>query len=171
MAPLETYSELPEPLWNKRLAVEYRLMQERDPPLFDIVDGDLTHYTGVIVGSGYYEGGYFKVEIKIPRAYPYVPPNVIWHTRVWHPNFTDEVPARICESIFKDDWRPGLYLVNIVEALQNLLANPNPDDPLNSIAAYEMKYRPDVFFNRVRYYIQLYATPEKVFEKKLKWRM
>jgi hypothetical protein len=26
---------------------------------------------------------------------------VVWHTRIWHPNFTDESPARICEIFIK----------------------------------------------------------------------
>ncbi|MFH7836253.1 MAG: hypothetical protein QXL51_06630, partial [Candidatus Aenigmatarchaeota archaeon] len=59
-------AELPELMWEKRLALEYKLMRENEP-LFDIVDNDLTHYMGVIVGSGIYENGYFRVEIFVPR--------------------------------------------------------------------------------------------------------
>ena len=157
-------AELPEPLWYKRLAIEYKLIHEHEP-LFDIVEGDLTHYEGVLIGSGLYEGGYFRVEIILSRSFPFVPPKVIWWTRIWHPNFTDEVPARICESIFKDDWKPPLHLITVIGALRNLLNNPNPDDPLNTIAAMEMKFRPDIFKARVRQYIELYARPEKSFNK------
>ena len=157
-------TELPEPLWNRRLALEYKLMRENEPT-FDIVNNMLTHYRGVIIGEGLYEGGFFKVEIIVPRTFPYTPPNVIWWTRIWHPNFTDEVPARICESIFKNDWSPSLHLFTVVEALRNLLNNPNPDDPLNTFAAAEMKYRPDIFEARVRRYIELYARPELAFQE------
>jgi len=157
-------TQLPEALWSRRLALEYKLMRENEPT-FDIVDDQLTHYRGVIIGEGLYEGGFFKVEIIVPRTFPYTPPDVIWWTRIWHPNFTDEVPARICESIFKNDWSPSLHLFSIVEALRNLLNNPNPDDPLNTFAAAEMKYRPDIFEARVRAYIELYARPEYAFQE------
>lgn len=157
-------AELPELLWHKRLALEYKLVHEHEP-LFDIVAGDLTHYKGVLVGSGIYEGGYFKVEILIPRSFPYVPPDVIWWTRIWHPNFTDEVPARICESILKEDWSPSLHVITVIETLRNLLNNPNPDDPLNTIAAMEMKFRPDIFAARVRQYIEMFARPEQALMK------
>ena len=59
----------------------------------------------------------------------------------------------------------SLHLFSIVEALRNLLNNPNPDDPLNTFAAAEMKYRPDMFEARVRRYIELYARPELAFQE------
>ncbi len=156
------YAELPETLWYKRLALEYALMQENEPT-FNPVEGDLTHYEGVIVGSDLYEGGYFRVEIILPRSYPYFPPEVLWHTRIWHPNFSDTVPARVCESTFKEHWSPSLRLVAVIESLRNLLNNPNPDDPLNPVAAFEYKNRPDLFIARVRQFIDEYASPEQAF--------
>jgi len=160
------YVELPEKAWERRLGLEYQLMQEHEPN-FDIVDGDLTHYKGVIIGTGYYEGGFYKVEIYLPRSFPYDPPEVIWHTRIWHPNFSDESPARICDEIFKDKWSPSVHVFTVVEALRSLLNEPNPEDPLNAIAAAEMKYRPDIFLSRVREYIRKYATPEQAFSEEL----
>lgn len=155
----EEVGMLPEARWEKRLAQEYQLIRNYEPT-FDAVEGDLTHYKGTIIGSGIYDGGIFVVELFLHRAFPYVPPQVIWHTRIWHPNFTDEVPARICESILNKDWYPNMHVVSVIEALKNLLANPNPDDPLNTYAAHELKTRPDWFVARVRQYIRAYATPE-----------
>lgn len=145
--------------WEKRLAQEYQLIRNYEPT-FDAVYGDLTHYKGTIIGTGIYEGGVFVVEIFLQRTFPFTPPQVVWHTRIWHPNFTDEVPARICESILNKDWYPNMHVVSVIEALKNLLANPNPDDPLNAWAAHEMKNWPDRFIARVRQYISIYATPE-----------
>lgn len=159
---METVSELPETMWEKRLALEYRLLREHEP-LFDIVDNDLTHFVGVVAGSGLYQDGYFRVEVTIPRAFPYTPPEIAWHTRIWHPNFSDDVPARICESLLKEDWQPRVHIFTILETLRSLLSDPNPDDPLNGVAAVEMKHRPDLFESHARYYITLYATPEQAF--------
>ncbi|MEM2083622.1 MAG: ubiquitin-conjugating enzyme family protein [Nitrososphaerota archaeon] len=155
-------AELPELMWEKRLALEYKLMRENEP-LFDIVDNDLTHYMGVIVGSGIYENGYFRVEIFVPRSFPFTPPEIIWHTRIWHPNFSDDQPARICESLLKADWSPSIHLFSIIETLRNLLNEPNPDDPLNSIAAMELKYNPDIFKAHVKQYILAFAKEEQAF--------
>ncbi len=155
---------LPEQLWFKRLALEYQLIRNYEPT-FDAVEGDLTHYRGVIVGTGYYEGGFFLVELFLDRTFPYTPPKVVWHTRIWHPNFTDEAPARICESILTKDWEPNTNVIAVIEALKNLLSNPNPDDPLNAWAAYEMKSSFNTFLARVRQYIELHASPEKVLRQ------
>jgi len=150
-------------MWHRRLGLEYALVQEHEQT-FNAVDGDLTHYEGVIVGTGLYESGCFRVEIFLPRSFPFHPPDVVWHTRIWHPNFSDEVPARVCESVFKDHWSPSLHIITVIESLRSLLNEPNPDDPLNAIAAMEMKMRPDIFGARVRDYIERYATPEQAFQ-------
>jgi ubiquitin-conjugating enzyme E2 R len=33
-----------------------------------------------------YQGGYFKASIKFPTNYPYAPPNLLFLSKVWHPN-------------------------------------------------------------------------------------
>jgi ubiquitin-protein ligase len=53
--------------------------------------------------------------------------------------------------------------VAVIESLRNLLNNPNPDDPLNPVAAFEYKNRPDLFTARVRQFIEEYASPEQAF--------
>ena len=152
-------SPLSEVMWERRLAQEYQLIRNYEPT-FDTVHDDLTHYLGVIYGTGIYDGGRFVVEIFLHRTFPFTPPEVVWHTRIWHPNFTDEVPARICESALSKDWKPNMHVVSVIESLKNLLASPNPDDPLNTIAAFEMKNYPDRFVARVRHYINLYASKD-----------
>ena len=161
----DVYVEFPQKKWEERLAIEYSLMQENEPT-FDIVDDKLYHYMGVIIGSGLYEDGYFKVEIILPRSFPYDPPEVIWHTRIWHPNFSDEVPAKVCDQIFKDKWSPSLHVITVIGALRSLLNEPNPDDPLNMQAAIEMKNNPEIFKARVREYIVKYARPEQAFDER-----
>lgn len=158
---MEEIGMLPESLWARRLAKEYALIRNYEPTFFP-VNNDLTHYKGTIIGSGYYEGGVYVVEIFLDRTFPFTPPRVVWHTRIWHPNFTDGdgEPPRVCESILNKDWYPNMHVVAIIEALKNLLANPNPNDPLNVHAAYEMKYYPDRFIARVRYYTRVFATME-----------
>jgi ubiquitin-conjugating enzyme (huntingtin interacting protein 2) len=53
---------------------------------------DLTHLTGTILGppDTPYQGGKFKVDIKIPLEYPFRPPVMQFTTRVWHPNISSQ---------------------------------------------------------------------------------
>ena len=69
----------------RRLAEEAKKIKESEPA-FEPVDGDLTHWKGTIMGGGVYKGGIFHVEIRIPREYPFEPPEVKFLTEIWHPN-------------------------------------------------------------------------------------
>ncbi|MEM2114404.1 MAG: ubiquitin-conjugating enzyme E2, partial [Candidatus Caldarchaeum sp.] len=73
------------------------------------------------------------------------------------------------ESIFKDHWSPSLRIVAVIESLRNLLTNPNPEDPLNPVAAFEYQNSPNLFYARVRQFVETYATPEQAFGKK-RWK-
>lgn len=97
-----------------------------------------------------YEGGYFVVDIvlgglsnKIYQApvanqhnaqvtadnqYPFVPPNMRFVTKVWHPNVSSANGA-ICLDILKDQWSPALTLKTALLSLQALLSSPEPADP------------------------------------------
>jgi ubiquitin-protein ligase len=153
---------LPAEQFFERLAVEFSMMMNEEPN-FHCPNDDLTRYRGVILGTGPYEGGFFKVEIVIPREFPYNPPKILWHTRVWHPNISSDNQARVCDSILNRDWTPSLHVFTIIETLRVLLAYPNPDDPLNQEAARQLKTEPIKFQNTVQRYLQEYATPEQAF--------
>ena len=80
-----------------------------------------------------YEGGVFELELFLPETYPMDPPKARFLTRIYHPNI-DRV-GRICLSILKGDWTPALNVRTTVISIQNLLAAPNPDDPLDNNVA------------------------------------
>ena len=42
-----------------------------------------------------YEGGVFKLEIRIPSKYPFEPPKMRFETKIWHPNISSQTGA-IC---------------------------------------------------------------------------
>jgi ubiquitin-protein ligase len=42
-----------------------------------------------------YEGGIFQINIIIPKQYPFEPPKMNFHTKIWHPNISSQTGA-IC---------------------------------------------------------------------------
>ncbi|MEJ1280819.1 ubiquitin-conjugating enzyme E2H [Cricetulus griseus] len=58
------------------------------------------------------------------------------------------------------------YLTNIFESfLPQLLAYPNPIDPLNGDAAAMYLHRPEEYKQKIKEYIQKYATEEALKEQ------
>lgn len=55
-------------------------------------DSDMTHIRGAFLGpqGTPYEGGVYKVDIKIPNEYPFKPPSMKFETRIWHPNISSQ---------------------------------------------------------------------------------
>ncbi|CAK0830021.1 unnamed protein product, partial [Prorocentrum cordatum] len=96
-----------------------------------------------------YAGGVFYLSMSFPEEYPMRPPTVLFLTRCFHPN-VDEQSGSICLNILKQEWSPLLTVFSTLLSISALLAEPEPEDPLNKEAAHLILADPARFFGAAR---------------------
>ena len=93
-----------------------------------------------------YFGGTFLIEVNFPDDYPFKAPEIIFSTKIYHPNINHE--GKICIAILKDGWAPSCTICKVMEDIKDMLITPNAQDPLvaeianqylNNREAYEKK--------------------------------
>jgi ubiquitin-conjugating enzyme E2 D/E len=91
-----------------------------------------------------YNGGIFDLNIFFPDDYPNIPPFVKFKSKMRHPNINKD--GIVCMDIFsKDKWIPSRTVKEIIISVCILLANPNPNDPLDCEMAYYYNFEPQKY--------------------------
>ncbi|VWU50323.1 ubiquitin-conjugating enzyme, putative [Hepatocystis sp. ex Piliocolobus tephrosceles] len=113
-----------------------------------------------------YEGGIWKVHVTLPDDYPFSSPSIGFINKLLHPN-VDEASGSVCLDVINQTWTPIYSLVNVFEVfLPQLLTYPNPSDPLNSDAASLLMKDKNIYEQKVKEYVKLYASKDLWEQKK-----
>ncbi len=99
------------------------------------VGDDLLHWNAMLMGPADtpYDGGVFNVDLVFPAEYPFKPPKVKFLTKIYHPNI--KKTGEICADLLNENWGPTLNTRYVLEALKQMLTEPNPDNALEPDAA------------------------------------
>ncbi|OAY70404.1 ubiquitin-conjugating enzyme E2-17 kDa-like [Ananas comosus] len=122
-----------DPLRVRRIRKEWKDLLI-DPPgscsAGPVTDDDLFIWQGCIIGpdNSPFAGGIFLVDMHFPPDYPFMPPKVVFRTKVFHPNIDSEGNIKV--DILENQWSPALTLSRVLLSIGSLLTDPNPDDPL-----------------------------------------
>ncbi|KAI9868053.1 MAG: hypothetical protein M1813_006798 [Trichoglossum hirsutum] len=97
-----------------------------------VSDEQMLHWEAVMKGvpGTAYEGGLWKLDIRIPENYPLGPPDVRFVTPICHPNVHPKT-GEICLDLLKAQWTAAYTMTKTLSSIHQLLTDPEPESPLN----------------------------------------
>ncbi len=133
--------KLPDGIWRRRLENEYLTISKNNKISNLKINSEKTEYHFSLSAKGYRKTGEsvtlvttHDVSFYLTREYPYAGGiEVIWDSPIFHPNIR-EIDGAVCIQLV-NQWSEGQTLSNVVDALVQMLENPNPTSPLNKQAA------------------------------------
>ncbi|KJK86182.1 hypothetical protein H633G_09968 [Metarhizium anisopliae BRIP 53284] len=154
---------------TKRISKEYAEISQSPPEGFTISlpPNESIHtwqITLVPPPASPFHPGKYGILLTLPVEYPFKPPAVRFTTRVYHPNVTNDSLGNVCLGILKpENWKASTKVAAVLDALRNLLVEPQPDDPLEERIADEYRNDRPAWDKNVRLHVDKYARGEPVF--------
>jgi ubiquitin-protein ligase len=141
---------------NKRLAIEMQMLSK----IYDVelVDDDITRWQIAVPGPDAtpFFGCTFLIEITFPITYPFTHPTISFKTLIYHPNISKK--GEICLGALSSDWKPKNTVMEIMTFITNLLAAPDPNNPLEPQIAAQYISNRDEYETQARLLAHKYAV-------------
>uniref|UniRef100_A0AAQ4RMF7 UBC core domain-containing protein n=1 Tax=Gasterosteus aculeatus aculeatus TaxID=481459 RepID=A0AAQ4RMF7_GASAC len=141
--------------WEERGNVFYCLFALIRNVLYALVLFVVYATNGCVSPQTPWEGGLFKLRMLFKDDYPSSPPKCKFEPPLFHPNVYPS--GTVCLSILEEDkdWRPAITIKQILLGIQELLNEPNIQDPAQA-EAYTIYCQ-----NRVEYEKRVRAQAKK----------
>jgi len=125
-------------------------------------EADMTEVFATIIGpvDTPFQGGEFRIKLKLGSDFPQAPPKGFFVTKVFHPNVAPST-GEICVNTLKRDWKESYGLQHILLTIKCLLMLPNPESSLNEEAGRLLLERYDDYFGRARTWTAIHAAPRE----------
>lgn len=105
-----------------------------------------------------YQGGHFKIAIKLPKEYPFKPPVLNFKTKIYHPNVTNDENGSMCLGMLRpDEWKPPNKIADVLKLVRTVLAAPQPDDAVEQGIADQFKNNRKEFDKIAKDWVGKYA--------------
>ncbi|KAH0015575.1 ubiquitin-conjugating enzyme, partial [Aureobasidium melanogenum] len=105
-----------------------------------------------------YANGKFKIEVVLPKEYPFKPPTVSFKTKIYHPNVSNDDKGSMCLGMLRSDqWKPPNKIRDVLILVRQILSAPQPDDAVESRIADEYKNHPEVFEKNAKDFVAKYC--------------
>eukprot|EP00906_Rhabdomonas_costata_P016668 RCo023934 len=147
------------------LRKQIKQLHEKPVPGFsvEVIDDDITKWRVWIRGirNTPYEGGIFRARLEFPQDYPFLPPTMIFESKMWHPNIYPD--GKVCISILhppgedkygyedaSERWSPIQSVESILISVMSMMSDPNDESPANLDAAIEWRKKPKDYAKRCK---------------------
>lgn len=113
------------------------------------VGDDIYHWTGIICGAKdtIWDGVELDVDIMFPQSYPTEPPKIKFLCEMFHPNVYKD--GSVCLDVLNENWSSSYGVVALLQSIQVLLHQPNPNSPANAEAARLLQTKRAEYESRV----------------------
>ncbi|GLD91957.1 hypothetical protein PINS_up000490 [Pythium insidiosum] len=145
----------------RRLTKELAEFEKNSPDWCTVgsVDDDLMHWNAMVAGpeDSPYSGGVFSLDLQFPNEYPFKAPKIRFLTKVYHPNIKTS-SGEICADIINENWAPTLNVLHCLQAIKQILEQPDVDNPLEPEIARQLQSDKEAFHQTAQEWTKQYAT-------------
>ena len=103
-----------------------------------------------------YTGGTWLLSVEFPENYPFSPPRVRFVTPIYHCNVNSS--GGLCLDVLKNNWSPALNIFKVVQAILQMLQEPNADDPLDAFKAQVYRDNKPEYLAQARRHTEVNAS-------------